>query len=264
MRNWIAVAATVFVVYIFISFLVDGGVAVATNEPARGPQNAPPTQTRQMVSQQVLNPATATAVAAMNPTVTPTPSPTLIPHSFAPGGEKEAISSIWFNRLAGFLVLLGTGWFGHLFYQMRMYEIEKAAETAQYEMDKKAEMQKQEIEALTRMKINPRPILSTNISSSEGNGEPTITLNNREVVAKKLVVEFLKAVFSDDDRGLVVSRWKTSPGWQQKDIEAILDHLGEAEIITKRVNGKACEWQTTPERRTLAHVFRLSPYELEE
>ena len=252
MRNKLAVVSVLFIAFLFISFWVNGGVAVATNEPQRRSQPAP-APTRHMAYQQVLNPATATAVAAMNPTVTPTPLPTLIPASFAPGGEHEAISSIWFNRLIGFAVLLLCAWLAHLFYQIRMYEIEK-----------KAEIQRHEIDTLTKLKINPRPILSTNISTSN-TGEQIVKLNNNQEVPKKLVLEFLKAVFDEEDqRGLAVSKWKTSPGWSQADIENILDHLGEAGITSKRQSGKACEWQTVPEPRTLAHVFRISLYELED
>ena len=250
MKNKLAVVMITMALFLFISFWINGGVSVATNEPHRRSQ---PVATRQIAYQQVLNPATATAVAAINPTATPTPSPTLIPASFAPGGENEAISSIWFSRLIGLMAFFLAAWLAHLFYQIRMYEIEK-----------RAEIQRHEIDALAKLKINPRPILSTSISTSN-TGEQVVKLNNGQEVTKLLVLEFLRAIFDENDqRGLAVSKWKASQGWSQADIENILDHLGEANIISKRQTGKACEWLTMPEKRTLAHVFRISPYELED
>lgn len=208
------------------------------------------TMTPYPTREQVINPATATALAPFIPV---TPSPTLIPDSFAPGGENEFISSIWFGRLIGLIVLGMIGWLIYIFREIKLYEIEKDLE-----------IKKAEIEAMTKLKINPRPILSTNIITND-QGD-FLQLSNQAKVSKGLVIEFLKAVFNlDDERGLAVSKWKNSPGWTQADIENILDHLGEASMITKRSTGKACEWLTAPDKNVLCrNVFRLSPFELEE
>ena len=177
----------------------------------------------------------------------PTPAPTLIPDSYAPGGEHDAVASLWFGRLMGIAFFAAMIWVISLFRQIKLYQIEKDTE-----------IKKAEIEAMARLKINPRPILSTNIVK---NGE-RISLNGIEV-DKNLVLEFLKSPFNGDERGLLVSKWKLSAGWTQADIEAILDHLANASMITKRQSGKSCEWLITPERRALAHIFRLSPFEIE-
>lgn len=183
------------------------------------------------------------------PRLTPTPAPTLIPDSYAPGGENDAVASLWFGRLLTIVFVAFFIWIISLFREIKLYQIEKDTE-----------IKKAEIEAMARLKINPRPILSTRIVKD---GE-RISLNGLEV-DKKLILEFLKSPFNDaDERGLVVSKWKNSPGWTQADIETILDHLANASMITKRQNGRSCEWLMTPEKRQLTHIFRLSPFELEE
>lgn len=203
--------------------------------------------------QQVLNPATATAIAPFSPTQTPIPTPTLIPDSFAPGGENDAILSLWFTRTVGFVFLCGLFWVAYLIYQIKIYEIEI-----------KARIEAMQIQSLTKLKVNPRPILSTNIIKSDDGDK--IKLSTGYVIDKKRVIEFLNATFDDsDERGLAVSRWKGQPDWQQADIENILDHLSEASMVSKRQTGKACEWLVAPEKNLLCRqVFRLSPYELEE
>lgn len=251
MKNKLAMATPIIIVLFIAFFLVEKGsrstrVAVM---PVYAQVEIPTiTTTAAPTVQQVLNPATATAIAPFHPTITPTPAPTLIPDSFAPGGEKDAIFSMWFGRIVGLVVLIGLFWVTYLLYQLNMFKVEKDAE-----------LKKAEIEAMARLKINPRPILSTTITDD---GEK-IKLHNGQSVSRELVVEFLKSPFNQDERGLIVSRWKTSPGWTQIDIESILDHLAQANMVTERTSGRACEWIIVPEKGQLARAFRLSPFEIE-
>lgn len=254
MKNWVATAATVFIVFLFASFLIrngntDNAAVIPVYAQPEVVATVGPSPSPYPTVQQVLNPATATAIAPLRPTVAPTPAPTLIPDSFAPGGENDAIFSLWFGRIVGVAVLVGSFWIAYLIYQLNMYKIEKDTE-----------LKKAEIDAMARMKINPRPILSTTITDG-GDG---IKLSNGQTVARELVVEFLKSPFNQDERGLAVSRWKTSPGWAQTDIENILDHLGKAGMVTERTSGRACEWLVVPEKGQLARAFRLSPFEIED
>ena len=249
-------ASPIIIVLLFAFFLMNKDNSEKPI-PAAYAQTIPdtpvPTSTPVATKEMVLNSTTATAIAPYYPTITPTPEPTLIPDSFAPGGENDAIFSLWFGRIIGLIVLCGLAWVAYLIYSLNMYKVEM-----------ETELKKAEIEAMTKLKINPRPILSTNVIKNDETGD-RIKLSNGQEVAKNLIIEFLKSVFDDsDEKGLAVSRWKSN-GWTQVDIEAVLDHLAEASMITKRQTGRACEWLVVPDRGILCRqVFRISPYELED
>lgn len=257
MKNKLAMAMPIIIVLFVAFFLIEKGsrpTRVAVMPVYAQVETPTITTTPAPTVQQVLNPATATAIAPFYPTITPTPAPTLIPDSFAPGGENDAIFSLWFNRIVGLIVLFGLIWIAYLVFALNKYKIEK-----------ETELKKAEIESLTKLKINPRPILSTNVVKDEESGD-RIKLSNGQEVSKNLIIDFLRSVFDDsDERGLSITRWRNSPGWSQADIESILDHLADASMVTKRQAGRSCDWLVVPDKGLLCRqVFRVSPYELED
>lgn len=255
MKRFIVGLSPIIIALIFMYLLLEDRKPTLPVRAAPAVQVVAPTTTPFPTRQIIMNQATATAVAPTPyPTWTPTPAPTLIPDSYAPGGENDAVFSLWFGRIMAVIVFAVIVWLFYLFYQIKMYEIEK-----------RAEVQKAEIEAMTKLKINPRPILTTNVVH-DSSGEK-IKLSNGHEIDKELVIEFVRAQFNteNDERGLAVSKWKNSNGWTQQDIEAILDHLAKAAMITERQSGKSCSWLTVPDKAILCRqVFRISPFELDE
>lgn len=249
MKQKLINASPIIIVLIIFFLLTDGfsfssPTAVAQQEVVQAAVVQPTPRPTQMI---VMNSATATAIAPTpRPTMIPEPSPTLIPKSFAPGGEKEATADIWFKRILIILAFLFVFWLAFIFREIKLYEAEAAHE------EKLAE-----ISALEKLKINPRPIVQ-----SKRNGE-LIELANGTSITKTIVAEFINLVMSGtDELGLAISKWKKLDGWEQADIENIIDQLAEAGMVTKRENGRASSWLVDPSKRSLSRVFRLSPFEL--
>ncbi len=239
-------ASPIFIVALIFWILIEGA---SPDRPPTAVARAKMTLTTPYPTQMiVMNAATATAIAPTpRPTLIPAPEPTLIPNSYAPGGEMEATSSIWFTR--GFIIAgaIFVVWVVFMFREIKLYEIETK------HIEKLAE-----IEALEKLKINPRPIVSSKVDGDY------VKLANGRKVKKQKISKFIRVVTSEtnNELGLTISKWKKLDGWEQADIENILDQLAAAMMVTKRENGRCCQWLIEPDKRSLSHVFRLSPFEI--
>lgn len=198
----------------------------------------------------VLNSQTAVASNPIAPLFTPTPAPTLVPRSFTKGGEYEQIASIWLGRLLAAVFVGIAIALIFIFREIKIYELQLAQE-----------VKLKEIESMKQMGINPRPVLSSKKTTQEGKNYTT--LSSGKSISQELIIDFLQEILFVDDN-LAISKWKSRPGWTQTDIESILDHLAVAKMVSERQNGRSCAWETVPDKRVLAHIFRLSTFEIEE
>lgn len=77
------------------------------------------------------------------------------------------------------------------------------------------------------------------------------------VLSPEDIVDFVCESMRNSRLRLRIGDWKKMPGWDQRKVEAMIDFLSEAGLVTPRSRGRASRWIATEARNTT--TSQLSP-----
>ena len=247
-------------VIVIIALNVEGVISLPSSPISRinsapNIQVAPeivPTQSPKIIEiiiVQTPTPLSPTPIPEIPPT--PIPKPVVnVSGTIGPGGKWDQVYSLWASRIGVFVVVL------YIAISVG-YAIYVSVNTKRFIALLEHERLLEELEIERQSFIKPdRPIISN--TGARSVSDEKISLKSGEKADLSIVIHFVRSV---REVGLSISKWKTEEKFAQVDIENILDHLAESNVITPRRNGIACTWLTEakpPPMNYLARIFGLS------
>ena len=209
-----------------------------------------PPQIIEIIIVQTPTPLPPTPVPKSTPIPTPIPTPTVnISGTIGPGGKWDQVYRLWAARIGVLITVLYTAF-------VIGYAIYIAVNTKKFIALLEHERLLEELEVERQSFAKPdRPII-TNTGAGIVS-DTKIYLKSGKKINRQIVIDFVREVRGV---GLSISKWKTEEKFAQTDIENILDHLADSNVITPRRNGIACGWLTEakpPPMNYLARIFGL-------
>lgn len=136
----------------------------------------------------------------------------------------------WYARLMTIMLLILSGYIINLYhrYQEIVIDAYTEIEIARFESEGIQGI----LDPTEKTRVIPVNTQNRVIQSGQ------IQLTNHLVMPKQQLVDFVTE--STNGFGLAISKWKSERGWDQKQLERLLDYMGELNLVTKRTNGVAC------------------------
>lgn len=147
-----------------------------------------------------------------------------------PNGILDTLFTLWFPRCIAPFIGIGFAYGIGLVYlaRIRKWEIDARKDIALARLEQR------------NIVVNKRE-MATDARPIESSADEITAISGKKIDKKKLV-EFVTEALNPGGIGLAIGQWKKREGFNQSDIEDILDYLADLGLCTPRQNGRACEW----------------------